>query len=473
MTITICVTSDMHGRMDRLEQMKSYFDSIRPDVLIDNGDFLQGSLSSYYYDHVKPQVHPMLNLANDIGYDCAVFGNHEFNYPLTKIEEMRAACEFPWISGNIAAFCEPYIVKSVRGQRVAIVGVTTHFTPLWDEQGFTKDLNFTDALEAARFWVQYVYEHEQPDFIILSYHGGFTHDIEGGYAFAKDNGENQANEMLSIPHIDALITGHQHLQIATVVDGIPVLQPGSNGSCIGVITLGDEVSCKLVSVEHVGDSYPDEVSDWLFEKISYCSDDLTYEGLLASRIQKPKFVDFLHNVQMTATGAELSVIELMFHERGGLVGDVTNFDVLKNISRPNTLKVLELTGVDVLSAIEQCAAVFAVNSSGDIDFSYNVILNEVQPYFYDYWGGLSYTIDVSQPVGHRVQDVMFHGRVFELDRTYRVAMNSYRATGVDFESLSGKKCVFETIDLFPTLIMKHIRAHSIVVKNVGDIKVVK
>ena len=67
MTITICVTSDLHGRMDRLQQLAPMIKQQQPDLLIDNGDFLQGSLLSYYVEHVNPQPHPMLKLANELG----------------------------------------------------------------------------------------------------------------------------------------------------------------------------------------------------------------------------------------------------------------------------------------------------------------------------------------------------------------------------------------------------------------------
>lgn len=473
MTITICVTSDLHGRMDRLLQIKNELKQYEPDVIIDNGDFLQGSYTSYYYDFIDPQPHPMLQIANDIGYDCAIFGNHEFNYPLKHVEIMRKQCQFPWLAGNIGSFAKPYFIKNVREKRIAVVGVTTHFTPLWDEQQYTKSLTFTDALEAACYWVDYVYKNEQTDYIILSYHGGFTNDVDSGWQFAKNNGENQANDMLQIPHIDALITGHQHLQIASVVNGIPVIQPGANGSCFGIITLGAKASAKCIPIDPVPEQYPPEVENWLNEKIGHSQTDLTYEGLLASRIEKPMFVDFLHDVKATATGAEVSVVELMFHERGGFTGDITNFDVLKNISRSNTVKVLALSGAVMLEAMEQSAAVFAIDAEGHIDFSYNVITDEPQPYLYTYWCGLSYTIDVNKPVGQRIQNVFINDKPFMKELTYRVAINSYLATGVDFPSFLHSECLYETEAILPALIMQHIQQHSVRHKNTGTITVTK
>ncbi len=39
-----------------------------------------------------------------------------------------------------------------------------------------------------------------------------------------------------VPGIDALVTGHQHREIATKLNGIPVIQPGFRGAFVGEIT---------------------------------------------------------------------------------------------------------------------------------------------------------------------------------------------------------------------------------------------
>ena len=161
----------------------------------------------------------------------------------------------------------------------------------------------------------------------------------------------------------------------------------------------------------------------------------------------------------------------MFHEQGGFTGDVTNEDVLRNIHRPNTLNVLELTGADILAALEQSAAVFAVNDAGHIDFSYNVHWHEPQPYHYDYWGGMNYDIFVGQPIGQRVHNVMVNDKPLASTATYRVAMNSYRATGADFPMFANKRCLLQTETLFPTIILQHIQTHGIRYVDYGTITV--
>lgn len=464
MYLSICVTSDLHGRLDRFEEIAQHIKHIKPDILIDNGDFLQGSLTTYYYDLVKPGPHPMIASANNLGYDAAVFGNHEFNYPPDKIESMRKQCKFPWIAGNIGHFAKPYILKVVKGKKVAVVGIVTHATPNWDEQLYTSHLPFSDAYTAASHWVRYVREVENADIVILSYHGGFTRHPETGAPFAQENGENQGNQLLEIPGVDILITGHQHLEITSVVKGIPIIQPGANGSCFGHITynLEDEESHD-VTLHHIArttERYPLEVGKWLTERVGYTDIDFRYKGLLPSRLKNHAFVDFMHDIQLDATGAQLSVVELLYHEHGGFTGEITHLDILKNFSRPNTLKVMKLTGADIKEALEQCAAVFAVDAQQNIDFTLNVYPDTLAPYVYDFWGGLDYEFIISEPVGSRVQNMKYNGIPVTTEMTFNVAMNSYRATGADFPMFRNKPVLAETNDIIPELMMNYIREHS-------------
>lgn len=464
MYISICVTSDLHGRLDRFEQITKEMKQLNPDIIIDNGDFLQGSLTTYYYDWIQPRPHPMIALANDTGYDVAIFGNHEFNYSVDSIEMMRSQCHFPWIASNIGNFAKPYIIKHVKGKKVAIVGVVTHFTPLWDEQQHTKSLTFSNAFDAANYWVQYVKNTEHADVVILSYHGGFTHDPETGWLYAANTGENEANQILEIPGIDIFITGHQHLEISTVIGGIPVIQPGANGRCFGYIEYQLEKDkqhqVQLHYIENKPECYPPEVSDWLEQPIGYTTEDFTYEGLLSAQLSNIPYVDLLHEIQLNVTGANLSVVELFYHETGGFAGTITNQDVLNNYSRSNTLKVLRLTGADIKAALEQCAAVFAVNKDGEIDYSVNVYPNTIQPYVYDFWGGLNYEFSVDEPVGQRVTKLFFQGQPVTATMTFNVAMNSYRATGAEFQMFQHKPVIFSSQDILPEIIRKFIKLHS-------------
>ena len=72
------------------------------------------------------------------------------------------------------------MIKNIAGVRMAILGVTTHFIPNWEEPEHIQGLLFEDALETVQKWVDHIRQHEVIDLLIVCYHGGFEHDFIAG-----------------------------------------------------------------------------------------------------------------------------------------------------------------------------------------------------------------------------------------------------------------------------------------------------
>lgn len=96
-TLNILLTSDVHGTVYPIH----YQDNSKAEIglakistlikkersqnanvlLIDNGDFIQGTPFTYHYaTYEKDMENPMSLLANYLEYDIVIIGNHEFNY---------------------------------------------------------------------------------------------------------------------------------------------------------------------------------------------------------------------------------------------------------------------------------------------------------------------------------------------------------------------------------------------------------
>ncbi|WP_390286856.1 bifunctional metallophosphatase/5'-nucleotidase [Ureibacillus sp. GCM10028918] len=475
---SILITSDLHGRLDRFKPLVNQMKALNPDLVIDNGDFLDGSPATFYYKHIDKNLHPMIKLANEI-YDVAVFGNHEFHHNLSAIQNLGSECYFPWISCNIGEFAKPYFIKNIRGKKFVVVGVTTHFTPVWDEYGYVKDLNFEDALKALQYWVDYVVTNENPDYLIVSYHGGFTEDPLTGTVYQERVGENQANEILeAITGIDLLITGHQHLYINEKIQDTIIIQPASHGIGFFEVQIDFEQGHSYaifhqLEEDQLSCSYPNEVENWLDQELTYIQRDYSYNGLLTSRLSSHPFIQLIHDMQLKATDAQISVCDLLYMETGGLNGRITNRDLFINAPREHKLRVILLAGIEIKQLIEQSAAVLAMNQNGEIDFSTNVYPHTPMPYQYDFWGGISYLIDIREPVGHRVKNMIFKGESLENEHYYRVVLNSYRLTGYDFPLLKNRKILSETIQTVPFLFKDYLQSgFPSVVPDHGNFKVI-
>ncbi|WJH31151.1 bifunctional metallophosphatase/5'-nucleotidase [Paenibacillus sp. CC-CFT742] len=465
-------------------------------MLVDNGDLLQGSpLASYAASlDADSHVHPFINVLNELGYDAAVMGNHEFNYGQELLHGAVEASHFPWLSANIVsskqpdvpAYGPPYLIKTLAsGVKVALLGATTHYIPNWEHPKNIEGLQFLDALETIRKWVGYIREHERPDVMVVSYHGGFECDLESGEAAERLTGENQAYAICrDIEGIDVLLTGHQHRQLTADIHGVTVIQPGFSGNGAGHVSVqlaqhsdgtwkitGKEA--RLLLLDENSHVQPDAVvmdltedleaaaQAWLDQPIGEVAGDLSINDVTALRLASHPFITFVHQVQMEATGAEISNTALLSEEARGFSSRITVRDVLSNFIYPNTLTVLELSGQDIRDALEQTARYFELNASGEVVVNPAYMTPKPQHYNYDMWAGLEYELDISKPVGSRVVRLEREGKPLDMEGAYSVVMNSYRAAGGgDYAMYPGKKVLHEGATDMAALVEDYIRRHQ-------------
>lgn len=511
--IEILVTSDIHGHIyptdyrtaeDKnlgLAKIASLIQEERrqaPDLLLlDNGDLIQGSpMAAYDVKKGTGATHPAAAVLNRLSYDAAVPGNHEFNYGQDVLRRVMEMSEFPWLSANIVdaktgepAFGVPYIIKQ-RGPldnpvKVAILGLTTHYIPNWENPLYLEGLEFRDALETAKAWVSLIRERERPDLLIVCYHGGFERDLASGEASEKLTGENQGYALCrEVEGIDVLITGHQHRFLAAQLGDVAVVQPGSLGQALGKVVIclekqeeGWIICRKTAELLLVDDSVNADrtilemfsslegaTQSWLDQPIGRVAGDMRIHSPLICRTADHPFMEFVNKVQMEAAGAAVSCAALLSEESRGFGATITMRDVLGNFMYPNTLTVLRLKGKDIRDALEQTAAYFVAGPDGRPAVSSAYLEPKAQHYNYDMWEGIRYELDPAKPLGQRVMKLTdLAGREIEDETEMDVVMNSYRAGGGgDYEMFKGKPVVREIAADMAELVAEYIRKHRII-----------
>ena len=468
-TILLAITSDIHGYLmpttfrNEVEplgliKIAHEIEKLRntaPTLLIDNGDLIQGSPLTYYHNKYKKETaNPIIQLANELNYDLAVFGNHEFNYGQAFLKDAIHQSTFPWLAANIldeqgASITHPYIIKEIEGIRIGIIGVTTHFVPLWEDPEHIIGWHFEDAYESAKKWTTHLQESEDVDLIVLCYHGGFAHDLSTGELIEGDTGENQGYQMCRDLKFDIFITGHQHREIAEKVYGKSVIQPGTKGTCLGVVRIEMEydvdgnvsnfshdpylqyvdlqtpVNEKLVDI--IRPIY-DETERWPDEVMGVIEGDCLFDDSFSVRVHKHPYIELIQKIQLEVSGAQTSCTALFHDGPGGFPPNVTMRQIVTNYIYPNTLKVLNVSGKHILEALEQNATYFSIEN-GELTVAQSFIYPKAQPYNYDMWEGIDYEMHIREPIGSRVKNVYFMGKPLQTDEYYRVVMNNYRATG--------------------------------------------
>ncbi|WP_460324199.1 bifunctional metallophosphatase/5'-nucleotidase [Paenibacillus sp. YSY-4.3] len=511
--IEILVTSDIHGHIyptdyrtaeDKslgLAKIASLIQEERrqaPDLLLlDNGDLIQGSpMASYYVKQGTDAPHPAVAVLNRLSYDAAIPGNHEFNYGQNVLRRVMAASGFPWLSANIVdsktgepAFGVPYIIKQAGPVddpvKVAILGLTTHYIPNWENPLHLEGLEFRDALETAQAWVPLIRERERPDLLVVCYHGGFERDLASGEASEKLTGENQGYAFCrEVDGIDVLITGHQHRFLATQLGEVAIVQPGSLGQALGKVVVnlekqGERWSIRRKSAEllMVDDSVSADgtvlemfsgleaaTQSWLDQPIGQVAGDMRIQSPFICRMADHPFIEFVNKVQMEAAGAAVSCAALLSEESRGFGATVTMRDVLGNFMYPNTLTVLRLKGKDIRDALEQTAAYFVVGPDGRLAVNPSYLEPKAQHYNYDMWEGIRYELAPAKPLGQRVVKLTdLSGRALGDETEMDVVMNSYRAGGGgDYEMFKGKPIVREIATDMAELVAEYFWKHRTV-----------
>ncbi len=132
--VYILYTSDVHCGIDQgfgyagLKQMRDSLEAKGYEtILVDDGDSLQGEFVG-----TMDKGKTIISLMNDLKYDVAIQGNHEFDYGMENYLELAKKADFPYISCNFTykgkTVFDPYIIKEAAGIKIAFVGVDTPTT---------------------------------------------------------------------------------------------------------------------------------------------------------------------------------------------------------------------------------------------------------------------------------------------------------------------------------------------------------
>lgn len=468
--VTLLVTTDLHGNLypidystdreapwglARVATAVRQARKAKPNLLlIDCGDTIQGTPLAYYHNRRNnTPVHPMMLAMNALRYDAMTVGNHEYNFGLPVLQKAKSEAAFPWLSANTyraggdeTAFT-PYVVREVDGVRVGILGITTPGVPYWDNPENWAGLEFRDPVKAAAHWVEVLRNREKVDLVIGAFHMGVEEDLASG---RNTNGEiAQENACVAIaravPGIDVMVMGHTHRPIPALLIGQTLLaqagkwgdhllqvdvflEPRSNGGWAPVARAsrltamaGVEPDAEILTLVR---PYHEETQAWLARPIGRSEAALDASD---GYFRDNALLDLVQRVQLESAGADVSMAA-NFNPRARVpAGAVTVRDTAGLYIYENTLYLVEVTGEQLKAALEHSARFFRPYEAGKT--AAELVDPRIPGYNFDLAEGVSYTIDLRQPHGHRILNLEFQGRPLAPDRKLKLALNNYRYNG--------------------------------------------
>lgn len=462
-------------------------------LTIDNGDWIEGSSLASYLATAAPQQAALFSkLAQRLHVDAGILGNHEFNYGLNYLRACEEDRNYPLLGANIdgghaqGIIDAPYQIFEKRGVKIAVLGLTTAYIPVWEPATHLTGLTFQSALATAQHWVPKL--RQRADVVVVAYHGGFEADPVTGHPTERLTGENEGYQLLTqVPGIDALITGHQHRQIAGVYHGIPTTQPGDKAVAVGEIdlTLDDDLAivdrqARLLKTATVAPApalahqlapLQATVEDWLDQPLGHLTGaSLEVTDHLAARLHGHAYLNFVNQVEAAAGQVDIAATALFNDDVQGFAPNVTRRQLLNSYPYPNTLVVERITGADLKAALERCASFFTCDDQGHIGVSPAFTTPKVELYNYDVYRGIDYTFDLRQPVGQRVTRLTYHDAPVTADLSLDVVMNQYRGNGGgDYPMFNARKVIREintsVVDLIQTYLEHHPTATGVTPHN--------
>lgn len=456
--VVILYTNDVHCAIDTnigyagvAAYEKAYEDAGYDVLLVDCGDAIQGAavgtLSTGEY---------IVDIMNEVGYDVATIGNHEFDYGVDRFNELAGMAEYPYVSANFTdlegnTILSPYVVLEAGGYSIAFVGASTpetfsKSTPTYfqDEEGnfiysFCGGNDGADLYAAVQAAVDDA-RAEGADYVVVLSHLGTE---------ASSVPYTSTDLIANTSGIDVVLDGHSHsvweMEIEQNKDGEDVVMSstGTQLTALGSLTIDAEGN--LATQLHTETIFQDDetatfidgieaqYADTLATVVATSDVDLTIydptetdadgNPIRLIRSQETNLGDLCADAYRAISGADIA-----FVNGGGIrdsipAGDITYEQIIAVHPFGNALCVVEATGQEILDALEMSVRHVPDETGGFLQVS-----------------GLTFEVNTSvessvvvddadmfvEVAGdRRVQNVLVGGEPIDPEATYTLASHNY------------------------------------------------
>ena len=459
MDLQILATSDTHGKFDpwdyaankedtsgSVAQQAAAIKQLRtPDTLvIDAGDTIQGNSSQLF---LEDDIHPMMAAMNAIGYDIWVPGNHEYNYGMDVLQKVMAQQKAQVLTGNVYApdgtpLANSYTILKKRDVRIGLIGMVTPNITRWDAVNLT-GWTVTNPVDECRKVIDQI--KDQVDVLI-----GVMHmDTENEYGVYGSGVTDLAN---ACPEFDVIIAAHGHKEIpGEEINGVLVIENKNAGATMSDIHLqlhrkldgGWKVASRSSESIQIKDYQADPELVALLAPYDErakadavipigelvggnMAPDNEIENIPSPMVQDTALLDFINEVQLYYTGAQVSATAMTSMTGQMREGTIRKCDLTSIYTYENTLYKLQMNGAQLRDYMEWSAAFYKTWQPGDLTIAFDP---DTRYYLYDAFAGVNYEIDISQEPGNRIRSLTWPDGTPVADTdSFAIAVNNYRAT---------------------------------------------
>lgn len=393
-----------------------------------------GALLTFGGDMLSPSVASaltkgahMIDLVNRLAPVAATLGNHEFDFGAAILRTRMAESRFPWLVTNVAEpdgspFARAPRLKTLEsgGVKIGLFSILTSETAYLATGGH--EAMFLPEIATAQDAVAELRRQGAEVVVALTHQ-----ELEQDLALARQ-----------VKGINLILGGHDHTAVAYQEGDILVAKAGSNAQYLAAIDLEVEPGAKAEQppVVHLagwrllstrGVTAEAAMAAQMERHLAIVGDALnqplaTLAAPLDSRQDQVRagetaLGDFVADTLREAFGADVALIN-----GGGLRGDrlypagtvLTRADMVREMPFGNTAMVIEITGADLLAALEN-----GVSRVPKLAGRFPQV------------SGLSFHYDPQAALGQRVGTVIIAGKALDPAGRYRLATVDYLIGGGD------------------------------------------
>ncbi len=482
--IVILHTNDVHGAIDNyasVAALKDAYEAAGAQVLLmDAGDFSQGSTSVNVSEGATA-----VELMNMAGYDVATTGNHEFDFGYANLKTLMEQAEFPILAANAftaegeLAMDEANTTFQLGDVTVGVFGLATPETATKAHPAKLEGVTFLAEDELFACAQEQVDELTAAgcDYIICLGHLGID---------AESTGNRSIDLLENVTGIDVFIDGHSHStqsDIAEETNGTGMVgdtiltSTGTKLESVGVVDIAADgtIDASTISMEELNATEgftPDqdiatrvsEINAQIEEDMGQVigTSEVDLDGVRENvRASETNLGDLITDAMLWQAGQDNEEVDAAITNGGGIrasiaAGDITKKSVNDVLPFGNTLYVVELTGAELLEALEastyctpepvgafpQVAGIeFTINTGAAYDAGEN-------------YPGTTYAEPASI---NRVTILTVGGQAFDADATYTIVTNDFLAAGGDtYYAFSAAESGYDTGISLDQVVMDYI-----------------
>ncbi len=401
------------GGMDRVATVIKAIRAARPEaILLDGGDTWHGSMTS-----LLTKGQDMVNIMNALKVD-AMTSHWEWTYGTERVKEIVDALPFPFLGANIydsewnePAF-EPYTFFERGGSKIAVIGQAFPYMPIANPGWMFPEYSFGIREERMQEMVDEV-KSKGADLVVCLSHNGFDVD----------------RKMVSrVKGIDVILTGHTHDAVPepVVIGETILIASGSNGKFVSRVDL-DVRDGRMMGYRH--------------KLIPVFSDVIAPDPEMAALVDNERAP---HKEKLEE---KIGTTESLLYRRGNFNGTWDNL-ICDAIRSERDAEIAMSPGVRWGTTLMPGDAITREDIHNVTSMTYGAcyrtemtgetlktILEDVadnlfntDPYYQQGGdmvrvGGIGFTIDIAQPIGSRISDMVLSdsGKAVEAGKSYTVA----------------------------------------------------